>query len=375
MFRPAREPYRAGADYNGRRETFFLLPRVGLMNAKVFRMILVTVLVTLATGVGSAGTHDTVTAQATKCSARNSERVTIPQISADPQKYRGRCIAVEGVMQRASLFESVDGLYLQPPDILNPASNGLRIGLDNISRHFSERYRHVSILGRVQDCETVRSCVHASAAEGEVVMVNGYCHYFNGPYVFVHDLELRRGPAFERRMGDYGRDGYGDLGPAPEDWPHRATVDALASEFLRALRSNDRERLAGLHFRDVGLDWKDDETALLHFLLSARDSPFASIRTSQTPPERVVLVERLREWRPQREGSSGNELSDYTATVCFCREKSCTGRWPIATFDADNIPARPYACTTVGPYLEGDRWVPHFTTAIGRVGLVEPRAR
>ena len=344
------------------------------MSARIFRTILVSMLVNFASSVSSADSHDTANPPSTKCSAQNSERVTIPQISADPKKYEGHCVAVDGVMQWASLFENADGLYLQPRDTLNPASNGLRIGLDNVSRHFSERYRHVSILGRVQDCETVRSCVQASAADGELVMVSGYCHYFDGPYVFVHGLELRRGPAFERRMGGYGRDGYGDLEPAPEDWPHRTTVDALASEFLRALRSNDRERLAGLHFRDVGLDWKEDETALLHFLLSARDSPFANIRTSQTSPQQVVLIERQRLRQSQEDSATGNEPSDYTATVCFCRERNCSGRWPIATFDADNIAARPYACTRVAPYLDGTRWVPHFTTPIGRVGLAEPRA-
>jgi hypothetical protein len=65
---------------------------------------------------------------------------------------------------------------------------------------------------------------------------------------------------------------------------------------------------------------------------------------------------------------------EYFATVCYCREKDCTGRWPIATFDADNLRTRPYACTQIGPYLTDKHLVPHFTTNIGKAGLAEPAA-
>lgn len=307
------------------------------------------------------------------CSAQNSEAATVPQIAANPEKYQGHCVAINGVMQRQFLFENVDGVYLQPRDALNPSSNGFRVGLDNISGHFSEHYRHVSILGRVQDCESVRNCVH-SAAENEFVMVVGYCHYFNGPYLWVQDLRYRGGPPFERRMGRYDREDYGDLEPAPEDWPHRPKVEALSHEFLAALRSKDRGRLAGLHFRDVGLEWKQDEAALLDFLLRSDTSPFSSIRSDKITPQEIILIERSR-LRPDQEASvSPGDVGDYSAIVCFCRETSCSGRWPIATFDADNVPARPYACTEVGPYLvAGNRWVPHFTTRVGTGGLAEPR--
>ena len=58
----------------------------------------------------------------------------------------------------------------------------------------------------------------------------------------------------------------------------------------------------------------------------------------------------------------------------YCREKDCTGRWPIATFDADNLRTRPYACTQIEPYLTDKHLVPHFTTNIGKTGLAEPAA-
>jgi hypothetical protein len=343
------------------------------MECNVLRLLLAALILMSAPVVGTAAGDARENAAPARCTRQNSQEASVPQIAADPEKYVGHCVAIEGVMQRMFLFESVDGVYLQPPDPINPASGGFRLGMDNISRYFSERYRHVSVLGRVQDCESVRAAV--AAAESGFAMVSGYCHYFNGPYLYAKSVQFRSGRPFERRMGAFNRKDYGDLEPAPGDWPHRARVEALASEFLRALRSKDRERLAGIHFRDVGLEWKDEEAELLRFLLRSGSSPFASIRTSQAPPQQIIMVERYRLYPTQEESLSPDEVADYGAIVCFCREESCTGRWPMATFDADNIPARPYACTQVDRYLDDGRWVPHFTTRIGKGGLAEPRGR
>jgi hypothetical protein len=299
-----------------------------------------------------------------ECNARNAQRATVPDIAQNPERYLSRCVVVDGVMHGLYLFESVDGVYLEPPDSLNPSSSGFRIGLDHLSR-FTEDYEHVSITGRVQDCEGVSAGVQSG--HDELLFITGYCYFFIGAYVWIHDLDRWRGAPFERRMGSYERADYGDLVPAPADWRHRATVEALARQFLDALRKGDRERLAGLHFRDVGLNWKDDEAALLKFLL-ARDSPFAAIRSAEEPLEQLILVARSA-FEP------GADADNYSSVVCFCREESCAGRWPIATFDADNVRTRPYVCTDVHPYIiyGSPRLVPHFTTALGTGGLAEPR--
>ncbi len=195
--------------------------------------------------------------------------------------------------------------------------------------------------------------------------MSGYCHYFNGPYLYVRRFQFRSGRPFERRMGRYEREDYGNLVPAPADWRYRADVEALASEFLRALRTSDQEKLLWIHFREVGLEWEDDERELMQFLLKSRKSPFAALRTRATgSPEQIILLKRA---------DLHEESSKYSSTICFCREATCAGRWPIATFDADNLPSRPYACTEVVPYLDDGREVPHFMTTIGKGGLAEPR--
>jgi hypothetical protein len=138
---------------------------------QVFKATVATLLLGSVPLVGSCASHPLSNSKTVGCSTRNAEQASVSQIAAQPEKFQGRCVAISGVMQRTFLFESVDGVYLQSSDRLNPASNGFSLGLDNLSGRVSERYRHVSVLGRVQDCETVRNCVDASTPEGEVVMV------------------------------------------------------------------------------------------------------------------------------------------------------------------------------------------------------------
>ena len=310
-----------------------------------------------------------------KCSALVSEMATVQQIATNPKSFQGHCVMVEGVIQGNTVYDSVDGVYLRPRDILDPSSNGARLGLDNVGDRWSEEFRHASIIGRVQDCETVRECVQAATGPNEIVMISGYCHSSNGAYLWIHDLRFRKGPPWERRMGAYGRPGYGDLQPAPADWPHRSRVESLANEFLEAVRSTDRHKLADIHFRNVGLNWEDDEAALIQFVLRDRKSPFVDFRHNDRRPQQQILIER-----PSLD-SDGSALVDdadrdnYAATVCFCREPDCTGRWPIAQLDADNVRTRPYVCTEIGPYHEKGQTVPHFTTRIGRGGLAEPKRK
>jgi hypothetical protein len=310
-----------------------------------------------------------------KCSALVSERATVQQIATNPTSFQGHCVMVEGVMQGNTVYDNVDGVYLRPKNILDPSSNGARLGLDNMGDRWSGEFRHASIIGRVQDCETVRECVQAATGPNEIVMISGYCHSSNGAYLWIHNVRFRKDLPWERRMGAYGRPGYGDLQPAPADWPHRNRVESLANEFLEAVRSTDRDKLADIHFRNVGLNWEDDEAALIRFVLRDRKSPFVDFRHNDRRPQQQILIER-----PLLDSDGAALVDDadrdnYAATVCFCRESDCTGRWPIAQLDADNVRTRPYVCTQIGPYYEKGETVPHFTTRIGRGGLAEPKRK
>ena len=306
------------------------------------------------------------------CSRGEAVRATVEQIAQQPDAYMDKCVIVDGVMYGHSLFAHVDGVYMRSPDVLDDTKSGLRIGIDGRKR-VRPGYRHVTVLGRVADCEAIRQCVDASAKPGEIVMVMGYCHSAYGPFVHINGLTYRSGAPFVRQMGNYDRQDYGDIKPVPTDWPHRPMIEAMAGKFLEALRARDRDALADIHFRNVGLEWDDDEAKLLNFLLNDSKSPFASLRTSASSPQTMILSDRGPLHPDPDESYPGED--DYSATVCFCREPDCTGRWPLASFDADNLPGRPYACTKIEPYYTEKKFVPNFSTPAAKTGLAEPTHR
>src|SRR5262249_8036722 len=135
-------------------------------------------------------------------------------------------------------------------------------------------------------------------------------------------------------------DDYGNLKPAPSDWPYIERAHSLAALYLSALRRRDRETLAALHL--PGMEEREKATwlrPLIHFLLDDAKSPFADVRRNASN-QSIVLITRGERFE-----------GDTSATLCFCRRADCTARWPIASWDADNLPSRPYACTTFGTYV------------------------
>jgi hypothetical protein len=73
-------------------------------------------------------------------------------------------------------------------------------------------------------------------------------------------------------------------------------------------------------------------------------------------------------------GSGAGRDGPDTLFACWCTKTDCRGLWPVAAFDADNLPGRPYLCVRVNGYVMG------FGKAIAiqaevqaaREGLAEP---
>ena len=109
----------------------------------------------------------------------------------------------------------------------------------------------------------------------------------------------------------------------------------------------------------------EDQRRLLHLLVQDHASPFTAISRTKGRPQSVILINR------------GYTEEDKSESVeCVCRIGDCTGRWPIARFDADNLPNRPYVCTVVGLYYVPERGdVPVFRTEAKPGGLAEPPLR
>lgn len=324
-----------------------------------------------------AGSATAAPARAPDCTLRNSAPTTVLAIAGNPDAWIGRCVAVRGVTAGLGLVEDVDGLYTPVRELLDPSSNGRLIGLDRARGvRTPGPYRRALVMGRVQDCETIRRIADAQQGPGELVVVLGYCHYYNGAYLRVQAMR-DLGPAIlTRRMGEAAGPAYGDLTPVPADWRHRAQVEGLAAGFLAALRRGDAKAIAGMTFEDPLTYDKQKAAALTRFLLRDRASPFAGLR-SGAEPQRIVLALRgdLSGGDANNDGANNDSANgdNYDSITCFCREKDCTGRWPIDRMDADNLPSRPYACIEIMPYIVFRQGVrPMIAVRRDTVGLAEP---
>lgn len=315
--------------------------------------------------------------RSTACSSATALQTTVAAVAQHPTEFIAKCVRINAVTKGSSIYENVDGVYLAPRVFLDPSSNGLRLGLDNWRklRITEDGYRRVDVIGRVQDCETVRSMMDASVGENEIVMISGYCHYSNGTYLWVERISAARGPTFVRQLPRAARRGYGDLRPAPTGWRHAEQVEAAARAFLEAIRGGDGASLTQLHYGSDVEYAQSERGSLLDFLLRDKRSPFASIRAGTGAPQMTILVERNEPLADEPTDSNKDvDADDYTSTICFCRHFDCTQRWPIARFDADNLPTRPYACTHYGPYVVFRRGAePRFDTPRARDGLSEPK--
>jgi hypothetical protein len=315
--------------------------------------------------IASAQTPSPATSEQSECTEANAEAATVRAIASDLPSYVGRCVTVSGVVRRFILYANVDGLYRRRRDWSDPSSNGAALGLDGVHRfneeHWDE-YRAASITGRVGDCTAAHDAADALSENSKaIVMVSGYCHTAYGAVLRVADAHIGEARPFERRMGAWAGPDYGDLEPATPDSAHGRFAAALAQSFLAALRARDESTLLAWHDPSFhGSSRSEEQRRLIDFLLYKPDSPFAVLRSRAHRPQTIVLVPR-------------GEPKPEEAAVCFCRRADCDARWPIAWFDADNLPDRPYACTHVTWSGDPDYDPPAaFHTPMEQYGLAEP---
>lgn len=323
----------------------------------------------LAAMAGSASAQPAV-----PCTRQGAQPATIEAIMANPAGFRGRCVAVMGLSHGFLLFTSVDGYYLAGPlrggDPATHPEDRERLGLDNeriIRRIPRGGLRWVTAIGRVQFCEETRDMVAGSAGPDEIVMVMGFCHMANGPYLWLSEVAVSPGPSLTRLIDETNRLRVGNLVTPPADWPHRGFVEAHARQYLDALRSGDRAAFARLNQPDE-ISAEDGRAAVA--MAFGHHRGFRDVRRASQPPQMAIFIQDApgpRTW------SAEDRNDEYASTVCFCRSGDCTDRWPISTFDADNREDRPYVCASFGPYIVfNGGTVPIFRTRGQPFGLPEP---
>lgn len=286
------------------------------------------------------------------CTAETAAPTTVADIGERLDQYLGRCVTVSGPASSLALFSSVEGIYRSQrltadgnPDPAEARRN--RLGL--FSRNNAIRglklgnVPWMTVTGVVDSCERKRDrAVAAAAAAGEIAVFvgAGYCHYYSGAVVNAVAYSIDHSKAALRLTGEAARSELGDLVPAPDDWPHLAALRRVSDEFRIALARGDKAALAGMHDETAKPDGQ--HSTLVESLVAGIGSPFAEVRRDPSLPTAVFIrrgdLERARAGRPPEEPFG---------TICFARRHASSTAWPISANDADNDPARPYACTSV----------------------------
>lgn len=297
-----------------------------------------------------------------RCARGMATAVTFADIAARSGALIGKCVALSGLWGGRVLYNGMEGYYLAGPRLGSPALTPDRaIGVyareSLMAALGHEGPRYATIVGILGTC--------AALSDG-AIMVMGYCHYAWGPYIAASATELAPGRV-TRQVSETARTRWGDLQVLPDSDPERAELESVAMHWLRALRSADVEDFARL--QDIPMSEVDmsDENGVFYAAFVASDSSFAALRARKTTPP-IILFRQKREQAADDDDASTAE-SHFVA--CVCAAKDCTGRWPIAGFDAANAPERPYVCTVV-THAPGDAQPWAVETSVDWSRMPEP---
>ena len=125
-----------------------------------------------------------VAARPESCNLALATRTSLEALVTEPQRWEGKCVAVDGFWQESALFavaRDARRRYAQSNDSLR----GRRVGIYGTEELLASAprtpvaYTAVGIAGQ---CDAL--------AEG-AIMVMGYCHYTGGPYIAVAEMHRR----------------------------------------------------------------------------------------------------------------------------------------------------------------------------------------
>lgn len=285
-----------------------------------------------------------------RCVANKSVETTIEAIQTEYEHWAGRCVRLRGIRLDWRLYASREAI-LDKVDIYgDPARRSLVIYPER--SNVKGQAHWVELTGRVGSCRTANEAVAAmqDREPNNIIMVSGYCHTSLEHYVRAERIDVLRGERVARFTEPEV--------PSARRWllevPVTVTVPQSHLEAARQLivaiaRQDEDEYLhltrpASREFRhrddveEARSELADDELVTQFRLL-------ANLKGH----EEKILVDR--EALENQSGDGPNVADQFT--ICWCKSRSCAGRWPVGAFDTDNDPSRPYLCVQTGDWLLG----------------------
>jgi hypothetical protein len=340
-----------------------------------------------AAAAGSAWQEDAAarTAPAKQaCTAARATPTSIAEVNGDFSSWRGKCVSIEGLLYDWNLYAgrmaTLDERDLTA--VALPRSRRLPLNPQKGFRLPKGRPHRVRVTGEVGSCQDAYAWLAQFEREHpqQIVMLGGLCHMTEENYIVPLSLEnVGAEPALRLTEAEVpaGQRRIREASPA-ERAAAEPYVEA-ANRWLEALAAGDRENILRLEFGEY--DEMMEGRRAGHRYDGLEDN-FAKAQSDQR--DKIGLLSFAKAFRgaqPQRvfiesfpgepENAADPDAPDYT--MCWCKSVHCDGKWPIAPWDADNDPTRPYFCIEGSDFVlfqRGKRIV--VSVPLSRTGFAEP---
>lgn len=318
------------------------------------------------------------------CSAATAKPTSIAAIIAG-EGGAGDCLTVSAIAWKGALYDDVAQIYAEPRPARAPDGRGNRVayfpprGADGeplppggalpaeAAEGFARQARHVTVTGKLSFCRM--GAVNGGRPPSPYIVDESACHHPGGTMIGAVAVAIDASPPVERLTAATGRKS-ARLAPLAADSAWIPRFQAAADELLPALVSGDPAQWRPL----LGGQWlsQADEQAVTA-LLTEKGGAFATVLQSDAAVERVILG-----WSPAL--LSASDRADIAASpnaealVCWSVHPDAAQLWPLAAFDADNAPGRPYACARITYSIRDGTPTWRAFVEAGAGGLAEPES-
>lgn len=298
------------------------------------------------------------------CSEDNARTMTLAEAAA---AQAGLCVRLEAIAWNGRLYADVDAIYAGVSIAYGgdtagrPVRGGpARMAFDPASRDFVDAGSSGAPLAPMP--QWLRLTALTARCAGV------QCAADAAPVLDIVAADRVRHRPVERLLRADVAPAAWKLRPLAADSPWAARFAAAADALFPALRSRDPQQWVPL----LGGRWLvAADRARVERLIGAQTSPFASALRAPAKLQRVILG-----WDAATLDAGERALVDAgqeaEAIVCWSDHADAERLWPIAAFDADNRPGRPYACARIAYSIRGGepQWRAFIDQAAG--GLAEP---
>lgn len=319
--------------------------------------------------LSALGSSPTRAQAATTCTSATAVSTSVGEIEKDYKAWRGRCVAVSGMVFKEKLYADRQSFLIEDHDIYDRHATPFIVVYPSDAGGFRRTPMQADVVGVVGSCADENEAVegYGAAHPDELVMTGGYCHTSMNDYVRPVVVDRHAQERIVRFTQSELAPAQWELVEAPADLPRLGEQVTAATGLAQALADGDAHAFGMLTMPDVADELAKAKGKPLESWVIDR---MADSRTDFTKARRIgtvlkailplataqsrTLISSRELARFRAPPKAGDEApSEFYLTTCWCRTTDCTGRWPVLNVDADNLPSRPYACVETSGYLLG----------------------